>query len=167
MEEGYIIRQAAPWDLEEIANLEKLCFPEKEAASKAAFSKRLMVYANHFWIMEKEGQVISMVNGMVTDDRDLRDEMYEDANLHNEQGKWQMIFGVATHPKYQRRGYAALVLNRMIEGAKGQNRTGLVLTCKEHMIHYYEKFGFVNEGISESVHGDAVWYQMRLILEGR
>jgi len=27
---------------------------------------------------------------------------------------------------------------------------------------YYAKFGFVNEGVSNSVHGGVVWYQMRL-----
>ncbi|MBF1734277.1 MAG: GNAT family N-acetyltransferase, partial [Veillonella dispar] len=29
-------------------------------------------------------------------------------------------------------------------------------------IHYYAKFGFVNEGKSESDHGGAKWYQMRV-----
>ena len=39
---------------------------------------------------------------------------------------------------------------------------GLVLTCKEKLLHYYAKFGFVNEGVSGSTHGGVVWYQMRL-----
>lgn len=43
-----------------------------------------------------------------------------------------------------------------------QKRSGLVLTCKEKLIPYYSKFGFVNEGVSESVHGNVIWYQMRL-----
>lgn len=71
MWEGYVIRQAKRHDLDEIANLEKLCFPEEEAASKAAFFERLSVYANHFWLLEKDGHIISMVNGMVTHDNDL------------------------------------------------------------------------------------------------
>ena len=29
--------------------------------------------------------------------------------------------------------------------------------------HYYAKFGFVNEGESESDHGGAKWYQMRIV----
>ena len=37
-----------------------------------------------------------------------------------------------------------------------------VLTCKEALVHYYAKFGFVNEGVSGSTHGGVVWYQMRL-----
>lgn len=34
----------------------------------------------------------------------------------------------------------------------------------DKLITYYSKFGFVNEGISESVHGNVTWYQMRLTL---
>ena len=34
------------------------------------------------------------VDGMVTDQADLTDEMYEKAAMHNEDGAWQMIFGV-------------------------------------------------------------------------
>lgn len=160
----YVIRHATLLDLDEIADLEKLCFPEKEAASRAAFFERLSVYANHFWLLEADGHIVSMVNGMVTDDSDLQDEMYHDARLHNEQGKWQMIFGVETHPEYQNKGYAAVLMNRLIEDAGLQGRRGVVLTCKEGLVHYYEKFGFENEGISDSEHGDVVWHQMRLKL---
>ena len=34
---------------------------------------------------------------------------------------------------------------------------------KEEKIHYYAKFGFVNEGESVSDHGGAKWYQMRVV----
>ena len=54
------------------------------------------------------------------------------------------------------------LIRRAIDDAAVQGRKGLVLTCKEEKIHYYAKFGFVNEGVSSSVHGGAVWYQMRL-----
>lgn len=43
-----------------------------------------------------------------------------------------------------------------------QGRRGLVLTCKDRLVHYYAKFGFVSEGVSASTHGGVVWYQMRL-----
>ena len=73
-----------------------------------------------------------------------------------------MIFGVNTIPAYRRRGCAAQLLNRAIEDARAQGRKGLVLTCKDKLVHYYAKFGFVSEGISNSAHGGVVWYQMRL-----
>ncbi|MBQ8515426.1 MAG: GNAT family N-acetyltransferase [Ruminococcus sp.] len=157
----YRIRQASIADLDRIAELEKLCFPKEEAASRETFGDRLMVYANHFWLLEADEKIISMVNGMVTNEPDLRDEMYYDASMHNEYGSWQMIFGVETHPDYQKKGYAAILMNRVIEDAESNKRAGLVLTCKEKLIPYYEKFGFENEGLSDSEHGRTVWYQMR------
>ena len=79
-----------------------------------------------------------------------------------ENGAWQMIFGVDTIPAYRRRGCAAMLLEHVIAEARRQGRKGLVLTCKDRLVHYYAKFGFVSEGISGSTHGDVTWYQMRL-----
>jgi len=50
----------------------------------------------------------------------------------------------------------------VVEQARQQGRKGLVLTCKEHLLHFYGKVGFVDEGISDSTHGGAVWHKMRL-----
>ena len=94
---------------------------------------------------------------------DLRDEMYENAALHDEGGAWQMIFGVNTVPDYRRRGCAGQLLRRAIADARAQGRRCLVLTCKDRLVHYYAGFGFENEGVSpKSTHGGAVWNQMRL-----
>ena len=156
------IRTATMADLAAVTAVEAACFPAAEAATEKDFANRLAVYPNHFWLLEDDGTLISFVNGLVTDEPILRDEMYADASFHNEQGAWQMIFGVNTLPAYRRRGLAGQVLERVIADAKAQGRKGCVLTCKDKLIHYYEKFGFQNEGVSESVHGGVVWYDMRL-----
>lgn len=156
------IRVATEEDLEIIAAVERECFPIAEAATQEQIKERLQFYANHFWLLFDEERLVSFVDGMVTDEEDLKDEMYAEASMHNSQGAWQMIFGVNTIPSYRRQGCAAMVLNHVIEEARKQDRKGLVLTCKDYMIHYYAKFGFVNEGISKSGHGDVIWYQMRL-----
>ena len=143
--------------------MEAACFPAAEAATEQDFARRLAVYPNHFWLMEDDnGSLVSFVNGLVTDEPHLRDEMYADAELHNESGAWQMIFGVNTLPAYRRQGLAEQVLRRVIDDAKAQGRKGCVLTCKEKLLHYYGKLGFVNEGVSQSTHGGVVWYEMRL-----
>ena len=82
--------------------------------------------------------------------------------MHNEKGAWQMIFGVVTHPDYQRRGCAELLLRYVVQQAREQGRKGLVLTCKERLVHFYAKIGFADEGISESTHGGVAWHKMRL-----
>jgi ribosomal protein S18 acetylase RimI-like enzyme len=157
-----LIRTATIEDLDEITDIEAECFPAAEAADREAFQQRLQYYGNHFWLLYEEQKLIAFVDGFVTDEPDLTDEMYENAALHDENGAWQMIFGVNTLPAYRRNGYAGKLLRRAIADAKEQGRRGVVLTCKEKLLHYYAKFGFEKEGISQSVHGNVVWYQMRL-----
>ena len=53
-------------------------------------------------------------------------------------------------------------MEHMIGDARAKGRKGLILTCKDRLIHYYEKFGYKNMGVSASVHGGAVWYDMLL-----
>ena len=161
------IRMETIDDLDAITSVEAECFPPAEAATKEEFARRIKAYGTHFWLLCEKGyegeKLIAFVDGMVTDKKDLTDEMYEKASMHDESGAWQMIFGVNTIPSYRRRGLAGELLERAIEDARKQGRKGLVLTCKDALIHYYAKFGFQNEGVTDkSVHGDAVWNQMRL-----
>lgn len=156
------IRHASLADLQALTEVEAECFPAAEAATETSFRARLRAYPNHFWLMYDQGKLVSFVNGMVTDERDLTDEMYQKAELHRENGDWQMIFGVDTIPAYRRQGLAEKLLHCAIDEAKAQGRMGVVLTCKDELIPYYSKFGFVNEGVSQSVHGNVVWNQMRL-----
>lgn len=156
------IRYAKIEDLDKITEVEALCFPPAEAAGRESFARRIDAFGSHFWLLFDGERLVSFVNGMVSSEADLRDAMYDDASLHDEDGEWQMIFGVDTIPEYRKRGCAGLLLRRAIEDARNQGRKGLVLTCKEHMLAYYGTFGFINEGMSGSVHGGAVWYQMRL-----
>lgn len=158
-----VIRTATIKDLDAVTAVEAECFPPAEAATRKDFEGRLTAYGNHFWLMFEGEKLISFVDGFVTDQEDLTDEMYENAEMHDENGKWQMIFGVNTIPAYRKKGYAGQLLERAISDAKEQGRIGLVLTCKDKLVHYYAKFGFVDEGVSEkSTHGNVVWHQMRL-----
>ena len=156
------IRHATLADLAAVTAVEAECFPAAEAATEASFRARLSVYPDHFWLLFDGEKLVGFVNGMVTDLADLCDEMYHDAAMHDPDGDWQMIFGVNTIPSYRCRGLAEMVLRRVIDDARAQGRKGLVLTCKDRLVHYYAKLGFVSEGVSGSSHGGVVWYQMRL-----
>lgn len=157
-----IIRTASVQDLDDIAQVEALCFPPAEAADRSSIQHRLAVFPDRFWLLWEGATLVSFVNGMLTDLSDLSDEMYDNASLHNHDGSWQMIFGVDTIPAFRRQGCAERVLKYAIDQCRKEKRCGLVLTCKKHLLHFYAKFGFQNEGISPSVHGNVTWYQMRL-----
>ena len=156
------IRTAGTEDITALTAVEAECFPPAEAATAQEFVERVRYYGNHFWLLYEGDKLISFVDGFVTDEADRTDEMYENAAMHNEDGAWQMIFGVNTRPDYRRHGYAGQLIERAIADARAQGRRGLVLTCKDRLVHYYAKFGFVSEGVSSSTHGGVVWYQMRL-----
>lgn len=160
-----IIRTAGSSDLFELAAIEAACFPENQAASLETLEKRLRYYPRHFLVLIEEGKIISFINGLVTNEKDLKDEMYADPRMHKESGSWQMIFGVDTLPAYRRKGYASILMRQFINEARYQGRKGLVLTCLEDKIHFYERFGFEDEGISSSAHGNVTWHQMRLTLK--
>ena len=157
-----LIRTASINDLDAVAAVESECFPPDEAATREEFAERLNVYANHFWLLFNGDHLVSFVDGFCTDEPDLTDEMFAKAEMHNENGAWQMIFGVNTIPSERKKGYAGTLIHQAIADAKAQGRKGVVLTCKEEKIAWYAKFGFVNEGLSVSVHGGVPWYQMRL-----
>ena len=157
------IRNAVIADLDAVAAVEAACFPASEAATKELLAERIRHYGNHFWLMFDEETLVAFVDGFVTNEPDLTDEMYEQASMHNENGKWQMIFGVNTLPAYRRQGCAGELLQCAVKDAKEHGRKGVVLTCKRNLISYYARFGFLDEGVSEkSTHGNAVWHQMRL-----
>lgn len=157
-----IIRQVMPEDLDAVARVEAVCFPEAEAAPRASFSQRIRTFPESFLVAEKNGEIIGFINGCATDERTICDEMFEDAGYHKQDGAYQSIFGLDVAPEWQHRGLAGRLMESLIEDARKRGRRGLILTCKEHLIGFYERFGYRNMGISGSVHGGAVWYDMIL-----
>lgn len=155
-----MIRKVEPNDLEGLIRLENLCFPEAEAATREAFAYRIAAFPDSFYVAVENGEIIGIVNGCVTNSLVISDELFEPEGGHDPKGKNQAIFGLLVDPRYQRQGIAADMMNYFMETARQAGREKMILTCKEQLIHYYEKFGYVNLGISKSVHGGAVWYDM-------
>lgn len=156
------IRNASLQDVDLLTNIEAACFPAAEAATKETFAQRLQYYAHHFWIIEVNGTAAGFIDGFVTNQKTITDNMFEDASLHNPQGDYQAVFGLNVLPAYRRNGYAAMLMQALIDAAEAAGRKGCILTCKEQLIPYYQKFGYVCLGVSASVHGGAVWYDMLL-----
>lgn len=156
------IRKAAIEDLSSVAEVEARCFPEAEAAAKATLEQRIKTFPESFFVAEADGKIIGFINGCVTNGKIIHDELFGDASLHNPKGDYQAVFGLDVLPEYQNQGFAAQLMLHMIEASKSAGRKGVILTCKDRLIHYYAKFGFENKGVSKSQHGGAVWYDMIL-----
>lgn len=163
MPEQYRIRNANWQDLDKLAQIEAACFPAAEAATKETLAQRLQIYSKHFWILElNDGTIIGFIDGFVTNQAAIIDEMFEQPHLHDGSAAYQAVFGLNVLPDYHGNHYGIALMNRLIADACAAGRKGCILTCKENMISYYEKFGYQNQGVSQSEHGGAVWYDMLL-----
>lgn len=158
------IRAVLPSDLDAVYHVECECFPALEAAGRERLRERIEAFPESFLVAEARGRIIGFINGAVTDERTIMDKMYEDISLHTPQGAYQSVFGLDVLEPYRHMGVAGRLMEAFIEKAGNQGRRGLILTCKERLIGFYEKFGYVNMGVSKSVHGGAIWYDMVLEL---
>ena len=158
------IRIVTAADLAAVTALEAACFPPEEAAAEEAFAYRIKAFPERFFVAEKDGKIIGMVNGCASHLPAVEDALFEPRG-HEPNGKNQMIFGLAVLPEYRRQGVGGALLNHLIDWSKAHGMEQVILTCKEAKLAYYSKFGFENQGVSASCHGGARWFDMVLDLE--
>ncbi len=154
--------QAKAEDIIRIAEIERLCFPEAEAATLESFNERFAVFPECFFVLKVDGKIVGHINGCIYDSPELPDELYSDSSLHCSDGKYQTIFGLAVDPSYQRKGFASLLTKHFIEISQARGHLGIVLTCKQHLVDFYQQHGFKFQGISVSTHGGVSWNDMLL-----
>lgn len=159
----YIIRSVKKEDLEMVTKIETACFPKAEAASQEALQKRIFTFPECFFVAEQENRLIGFINGCLTDENTIKDVMFSDSSFHNPSGQYQAIFGLDVLPEFQHQGIACALMNHLISVTQQNHRKGLILTCKEQLLSFYAQFGYKNRGISDSTHGNAIWYDMALL----
>lgn len=156
------IRQANINDLDNIVRIEQTCFNQAKAATYDSLKSRLETYAQGYYVLIDYHQIIGYVGGLKNNLPILPDEMYHDSSLHCEDGQYQMIFSLCILPFYQKRGYARQLLMTYIDIMKKENLKGIVLTCENHLLDFYQSCGFQRLGISASTHGGVKWNDMLL-----
>lgn len=158
-----VIRQVRPEDVEKIAWIEEQCFPPAEAATLKSFFERMITFPESFYVAElADGTLAGHINGCVTDKPELPDVLYHNTSLHQKEAPWQTVFGLAVLPQYQHHGIATDLMKYFMKIARERGKKGLILTCKDEKISFYEQFGFRYEGVSDSSHGGAKWNDMIL-----
>ncbi|KXT84735.1 putative arylalkylamine n-acetyltransferase [Streptococcus sp. DD11] len=154
------IRNAQLSDWEELVRLESLNFSEEEAASPAVLKERIERIADTFLVAELHGQIAGYVVGPAVFSRHLTDDLFAKVTANPKEGGFIAIQSLSVSPDFQGQGVGTLLLAALKERANQQNRQGINLTCHDDLLPYYEMNGFRDEGISDSVHGGAVWFDM-------
>ena len=156
-----IIREARTSDLDRLMAIEKETFPPEEAAERGTFEYRILNFREWFLVAETDGLLVGLINGRTTKMNAIEDELYEPNEVIS--GEYFALLCVETDPLWQRNGIASTLINYVINQAKNDGLKGIILACKDVLIPYYKKLGFELVGVSESIHGGAVWYDMQML----
>lgn len=152
------VRKAQTADLDRIAEIEAESFPPEEAASKEKYAWRLANYPDYFIVGERDKEIIGVICMIPMAVPVINDDIFEMERLP--MGTVCAVLSVMTAASNRGQGIAEQMLEAAINLARKQGMASMALTCKEHLIHYYSKFGFEKQGVSASVHGGALWYDM-------
>jgi ribosomal protein S18 acetylase RimI-like enzyme len=154
------LRNVQTKDLEQLLVIEKEGFSIEEAATKEAFIERIRLIADTFIVAEKNGEIVGYINGPIILQPYITDDLFKNIKENPSSGGYQSILGLAVSKKARNQGVAKILIKKMEELVEVNSRKGITLTCKQELVSFYEKFGFVNHGLSQSQHGGVSWYNM-------
>ncbi|MBM7643694.1 GNAT family N-acetyltransferase [Streptococcus loxodontisalivarius] len=155
-----LIRHAKLEDWDQVAAIELENFAPEEAATPEDMKNRLTYIADTFLVAEINQQVAGYIVGPAVNKRYLTDDLFHEVVPNPAQGGFIAITSLSVNPDFKGQGVGTALIAALKDLAVSQNRQGLNLTCHDYLIPYYEMNGFTDEGISESTHGGATWYNM-------
>ncbi len=154
------IRNARPDDLDRCREIENLCFLPSEAASEERIQIRINNYPEGFFVALEADVIVGHINSGATNKDDISDEEFKGLTGHEPEGKNIVIFSLAVHPDYQGKGISGKLLHHFISESERMGKEKILLLCKDHLLKYYEKYGFKDNGLSASSHGGFEWHEM-------
>lgn len=156
------IRNAKIGDLDSIINIENQCFLPSEAASPENIKKRINEFPEGFLVAESDQEILGILNCGCVIEEDISEEELKSLIGHDPDGHYMVVFGLAVSPNHRKKGIAFALLDEL--RSRYNHKKGILLLCKEELIPYYEKYGFINQGKSKSSHGGFSWFQMKYSL---
>ena len=158
----YEFRDILPEELDQVIQIEQICFPPNEACSAKSMRERVANAPETFMVaVDKEtGKVAGFLNGVATDEAVFRDEFFTDSTLYNPEGKNVMLLGLDVLPEYRHQGLAREIMTQYVEREQKRGRECLYLTCLDNKVEMYKKMGYTDNGISGSAWGGEEWHDM-------
>jgi ribosomal protein S18 acetylase RimI-like enzyme len=158
------LRQATAADAPACTAIEHTVFLPSEAATREQIEVRLAQFPQGFFVADTKMEIVGFITTGNTTTEDISDEALKAMIGHEPTGANVVIFSVAVLPAWQGLGIAMQLIHAIVGAARQRQKRAVLLLCKEHLIAFYEHFGFENAGASPSTHGGVHWQQMRLPL---
>ncbi len=133
-----ILRRATAADIDRIAEMEKVCFPEEPWSREMVAAEFSGLNPTRYYAAEENGELIAYAGIWI-----IPPEGY--------------ITNVAVHPDCRRKGTGSRVLQKLIEEASSEGVTDVTLEVRVSnapAIALYKSFGFEETGIRPKYYQD-------------
>lgn len=155
-----LIQPAQPQDLSQIMTIENAGFSSAEAATEASMAERIQQIPDTFLVAKQRKTIVGYIVGPAFDQRYLTDDLFERTMPNAAGDAYQTVLSLAVSPLHRHEGVAGQLLEALAVVAFDQHREAITLTCLEKLVPFYERHGYVNEGVSASSHAGETWYNL-------
>ena len=152
MESPMRIRQANLLDLEEIVRIEQANFLGEEAISPEKLKEQIEKIPNTFLIADLNGEIAGYIIGSAVSSHSLLKGDLMDVVKNPLQSDLLRLQRLSVHPSFQRQGIGTLLIASVKEMVALKEYEGILLSCTESLLSYYEMNGFVDIGLLELLH---------------
>lgn len=164
--EKYEFRDIRPDEIDQAAEIERICFPPNEACSFEHMADRIRKAPDLFLVAVDKGtgKLAGFLNGLSTNRMNLSDDFFTNAKLHDPDGKNIMLLGLDVLPEHRGQGLARELMYQYLRREREKGRRMLILTCVNAKVKMYQKFGFCDHGLGESNWGGGKWHEMSIVI---
>lgn len=151
---------AKPNQLDAIMTIENQGFTPDEAATKTSMAERIQRISDTFIVATENQHVLGYIVGPASDQRYLGDALYDHLDANKPTDRYQTVLSLAVAKNARGQGLGSELLTELANVAHTQHREAITLTCLSKLVPFYERNGYVNEGVSASTHANETWYNM-------
>ena len=164
----YEFRQVRADEAEKINAIEQICFPPNEACPEEEMYRRVKSMPGQFLVAVDRGtgEIAGFLDGIASDEERFKDEFFTDVTLHDPAAWTDFLMGLDVLPAYRGQGLAKELIRLYAIWGQVKGRHRMVLTAHDEKVPMYEKMGFRDLGISDSVWGGDPWHEMEMRLDG-
>ena len=164
---NYQFRQILPEEGVQAGEMDRICFPPEEAKPMEIMCRFVQKIPEQFLVAvdRRTGKIAGYLCGISSDEEHFKDGFFTDLSFNDPAAQTVYLLGLDILPGHRGRGLAKELLRIYGIWSQVRGKRRMVLTAHEEKVGMYEKLGFADLGISESVWGGGVWHEMERRLQ--
>ena len=155
------IREVQQSDIERICLIQESISNTLEILNREIIEERIRNHAGTFLLASLDDQGIAYITATTPPIPSLRQWILEIGDKEFISENSIILEGLAVDPDFQGQGFGTLLLAALKEVTRQQNRPGIYLLCEDELLAYFERNGFVEQGIVDGERSSEVAFLMR------